>query len=564
MAYGIGLYLDASDDIDFLAEAGAEMLFETARIWPQVGHFNPRKGGAFCIHEVTGPDEYTTLVNNNFYTNRMAQRHLERAVAAWHRLADVRPGALEALAGRLLLTQDEVNLWQRAARLMYLPYDADYGVFAQDDEFLDKPRWPFPPQQGEHRPLLLDFHPLTLYRHQICKQADVVMGLVLAGDGLDARAKRRSFDYYEAVTTHDSTLSAPVFGILASEVGHPDKAWRYFDASLRVDLDDLHLNTDHGVHMAAMAGSWLGLAEGFAGLRVEAGQLTFAPTLPAAWPGYGFAIRWRGCTLRLEVAGEGVRYHLQEGEELAIVHAGESLVLSPGASAWQPLAEPRDAVRALFPRQAKALIFDLDGVLTDTAHTHYEAWKRLADEIGVYFDRDINERLKGVDRMASLRIILERADRPYTPEEQHALADRKNGYYVEAIQRYSPENLFGGVTRVLDEARAAGLRVGLASASRNARTLLDKLGIAGRFDYIADAGRIRRAKPEPDAFLDVAAALGVPPAQCIGIEDAAAGITAIHAAGMAAIGIGNAASLPQADAVLPDINALRVENFVSP
>lgn len=563
VAYGIGLYLDASDDVDFLLEAGAEMLFETARIWPQVGHFNARKGGAFCIHEVTGPDEYTTLVNNNFYTNRMAQRHLECAVRAWHRLRQSHPQALDALAARLQLGEQEVALWHRAARAMYLPYDASYGVLAQDDEFLDKPRWPYPAPQGEHRPLLLDYHPLTLYRHQICKQADVVMALVLAGDGLDERAKRRSFDYYEAVTTHDSTLSAPVFGILASEVGHPDKAWRYFDASLRVDLDDLHRNTDHGVHMAAMAGSWLGLSQGFAGLRVRQGQLAFAPTLPASWPGYGFAIRWRGCVLRLEVAAQGVRYHLEEGAELAIEHVGEELLLSAGASAWHPLAQPREAVRAIFPRAARALIFDLDGVLTDTAHTHYEAWKQLADEIGVYFDRAINERLKGVDRLASLRIILERADRSYSAEEQLELATRKNGYYVEAIQRTSPKDLFAGVDRVLSEARAAGLKIGLASASRNARTLLDKLGIAERFDYIADAGTIRHAKPAPDIFLDVAAALGVPPSQCIGIEDAAAGITAIHAAGMAAIGIGDAQALAQADMVLPEIAALRLQDLVS-
>jgi alpha,alpha-trehalose phosphorylase len=229
----------------------------------------------------------------------------------------------------------------------------------------------------------------------------------------------------------------------------------------------------------------------------------------------------------------------------------------------QPLARPLEAVRATFPRQARALIFDLDGVLTDTAHTHYEAWQRLADEIGVPFDRQVNERLKGVDRMASLAIILERASRTYDDEERRALADRKNGYYVQAIQRFGPSDLFDGVIRVLDEARAAGLKIGLASASRNAPLLLDKLGIADRFDYIADSGRIRRAKPDPEIFLDVAAALGVPPAQCIGVEDAVAGIEAIHAAGMAAIGIGSADSLPQADAVLPDIAAFRVRDFVS-
>mgnify|MGYP000959194038 CR=1 FL=1 len=563
IAYGIGLYLDASGDLDFLSEAGAEILFETARIWPQAGHFNPRRGGAFCIHEVTGPDEYTTLVNDNWYTNRMAQRHLQRAVQAWELLSAQRPQALAALAARIGLDAGEVALWRRAAAAMHLPLDADLGIHPQDDGFLDKPRWPFPKREGPHRPLLLDYHPLTLYRYQVCKQADVVMALVLAGDGIDPGAKRRDFDYYEAVTTHDSTLSAPVFGILASEVGQDEKAWRYFDASLRVDLDDLHGNTDHGVHMAAMAGGWLGLVQGFGGLRVVDGRLYFAPTLPAAWTDYGFNLRWRGCALRVDVETGGVRYRLDEGDALAFGHAGSEVVLEAGGEALLPLAVPSPP-KAAFPRAAKALVFDLDGVLTDTAHTHYRAWKRLADEIGVPFDLQVNERLKGVDRMASLEIILERASRTYSADEKRALADTKNGYYVQEIARVGPQDLFDGVCEVLDAARAAGLKLGLASASRNAPALLDKLGIADRFDYIADAGRIVRAKPDPGIFLDVAAALGVPPHLCIGVEDAAAGIEAIHAAGMAAVGVGDARALRHADAVIPRIADFDLRTFVSP
>lgn len=562
IAYGIGLYLDASDDLDFLSEAGAEILFETARIWPQAGHFNPRLDGAFCIHEVTGPDEYTTLVNNNWYTNRMAQRHLQRAVDAWRRLSADRPDALHALAARIGLDDEEVALWERAADAMYLPVDEALGIHPQDDDFLAKPRWPFPRREGPHRPLLLDYHPLTLYRHQVCKQADVVMAMVLAGDGIDLGTKRRDFDYYEAVTTHDSTLSAPVYGILASEVGQDEKAWHYFDASLRVDLDDLHGNTDHGVHMAAMAGSWLGLVQGFGGLRVAGGRLRFAPTLPNAWKGYGFNLRWRGCALRVDVDARGVRYRLDEGELLAFAHAGSEVVLRPGREVILPLAVPSPP-KAVFPRVCHALIFDLDGVLTDTAHTHYRAWKRLADEIGVPFDLQVNERLKGVDRMASLEIILERASRSYSADEKRALADTKNGYYVQEIASVGPQDLFDGVCDVLDAARAAGLKLGLASASRNAPALLQKLGIADCFDYIADAGRIVRAKPDPAIFLDVAAALGVPAHRCIGVEDAAAGIEAIHAAGMAAIGIGDARALRHADAVIPRVADFDLRTFVS-
>ncbi|WP_242107780.1 beta-phosphoglucomutase [Luteimonas aquatica] len=216
----------------------------------------------------------------------------------------------------------------------------------------------------------------------------------------------------------------------------------------------------------------------------------------------------------------------------------------------------------VFPRPCRALIFDLDGVLTDTAHLHYRAWKRLADEIGVPFDERVNLRLKGVDRATSLEIILERATRGYGDAEKHALAERKNGYYRDAIAGFGRDDLFPGVPALLHAAREAGLRTALASASRNAPALLQRLGIAGDFDAVADPAKAR-PKPDPGLFLAAAAALGVAPGDCIGIEDAAAGIHAIKAAGMAAIGIGDPADLAEADAVLPAIGALRLEDFVS-
>lgn len=224
----------------------------------------------------------------------------------------------------------------------------------------------------------------------------------------------------------------------------------------------------------------------------------------------------------------------------------------------------RTETSSVFPRPCRALIFDLDGVLTDTADTHYLAWKRLADEIAVPFDRRINERLKGVDRMASLEIVLERAGRAYDDREKRLLAERKNGYYRDAIAGITPDDLFPGVRELLTDARRHGLKLGLASASRNAAALLERLDIADRFDCIADAALIQRGKPDPEIFLTAAAGLKVDPAVCIGIEDAAAGVRAIHAAGMAAIGIGDAIELGTADAVLPTIADLRLSRFVVP
>lgn len=557
IAHAIGLYVDATDDVDFLLEAGAEMLFETARIWLQVGHFDPLRDGAFGIHDVTGPDEYTALVDNNFYTNRMAQRHLQRAAAAWDRLSHAHPDALTRLATRIGLDAGEVNTWRDAAKRMQLPYEPTLGVYAQDDTFLHKPRWN-EPMQG--KPLLLNVHPLTLYRHQVCKQADVVMALAIAGDGLDAQAKRRTFDYYEPITTHDSTLSAAIHSIVASELGLDDIAWRFFREALRVDLDDLHGNTHHGVHMAAMGGSWLGVSWGFAGLRVIDGELHFAPTLPAAWQGYRLGLHWRARRIVLEVDAEGARYSLPDGEPLSIMHNGTPQRLHLDSPLRLPLRRQvvGRRVTASAARAYDALIFDLDGVLTDTAPLHYRAWKQLADAIDVPFDEVTNRRLKGVDRQASLDIILERARRSYSADEKYALAERKNGYYQQAIAAFSQRDLFAGARELLHAARAAGVRTALASASRNAGTLVEKLGIGELFDVVVDATAIANAKPAPDVFLAAARALQVPPARCIGIEDAAAGIAAIKAAGMIAIGIGDAQELSHADGVFACIERLKL------
>jgi len=556
IAYALGLYLDATDDVALLLEGGAELLFETARIWPQVGNFDSLRGDGFGIFGVTGPDEYTVLVNNNFYTNRMAQQHLRRAVAVWNRLRDIQPDALNALAKRLKLHENEVQHWHRIAQAMLLPIEPALGVFAQDDGFLHKPHWPHPIDGDGTRPLLLDCHPLTLYRHQVCKQADVVMALVLAGDGLDTAIKRRSFDYYEAITTHDSTLSPASHAIVASELGLQDKALGYFQAALRMDLDNRHSNTGHGVHMAAMAGSWLALTWGFGGMRVVDGELAFSPSLPPGWRGYAFTVQWRGSSLRVDVDKTGARYRLLSGPRQSVIDGDQRLHLSAPA-------QSRTDAPTVFPRPCQALIFDLDGVLTDTAQLHYHAWKRLADEIGVVFTANDNHRLKGVDRNASLEIILERATRRYSSAEKSALAARKNDYFQQLISEIGPEQLFLGVERLLRAARARGLRIALASSSRNATTIVRRLGIIGYFDTIVDAGAIARAKPAPDIFLAAAAALNVEPQACIGIEDAAAGIVALKAAQMPSVGIGDKDELAEADVVLPSIAAFALESFVA-
>ncbi|MBS0584068.1 MAG: beta-phosphoglucomutase [Proteobacteria bacterium] len=576
VAFAVRLYVEATGDTAFLAEMGAEMLVETARVWLQVGFFSERRGGVFCICAVTGPDEYTALVDNNYYTNRMAQEHLRFAVAVMRELAAESPQVHAALARKLALDASEIDAWSRAADAMYLPYDERLGIVAQDDTFLDKPLWDIKGTPPEQFPLLMHNHPLNLYRYQVCKQADALLAFVLAdATQVDWAVRRRSFDYYEAITVHDSTLSPSTFAVLAADIGDLDKAQAYFHENLRIDLDDLHGNTSHGAHMAAMAGSWLGLAWGFGGVRVRDGRLGFAPKLPPGWRSYRFGILWNGVRIGVTVDADGARYaypdgvsHPVTGKRIDVDTAtrGEKPVKSAGAPSpsHASAATPSEAGASRgFPRPFKALIFDLDGVLADTAHLHHAAWKRLAGELGLAWDDAIGEKLKGVDRMASLAIVLGDAAKKYTAAQQRELADRKNGYYRREIATFSSDDLLPGALASLKAARAAGLKVALASASRSARELVERMGVAGLFDHVVDSATIARAKPDPEIFLRAAQALGVVPADCLGIEDAQAGVAAIKAAGMAALGIGDAAVLRGADAVLPSLAEFDLAKFVT-
>ena len=200
----------------------------------------------------------------------------------------------------------------------------------------------------------------------------------------------------------------------------------------------------------------------------------------------------------------------------------------------------------------EAVIFDLDGVITDSAEFHYKAWKNLADKLGIYFDRQINERLKGVPRMDSLEIILEKDSDPqrFSEQQKQDLAKEKNDEYVKLINTITPKDILPGILELLYDLKNRMIKTAIASASKNAQTIVERLEVGHLFDYIADAGAIKNQKPAPDVFLVSAENLSVPPSQCVGIEDAGAGIIAIKAAGMTAIGIGKEDNLKGADLVL--------------
>lgn len=328
--YALREYLEATEDMDFFLNYGAEMLFETARLWVDLGDYIPKKDNQFCINEVTGPDEYTALVNNNCYTNYMAQMHLEYAAEMGEKLRTEYNATYQELAEKIGLQREEIEAWCRAAENMYLPYDEELGIHPQDDSFLEKEVWDFENTPEEDYPLLLNYHPLVIYRYQVCKQADTVLALFLLGDRFSREEKRRDFDYYERITTHDSSLSSCIYSILAAELGYRDKAYEYFMETARMDLDNYHNNTQHGVHTAAMAGAWMCLVNGFGGMRVYDGELSFEPYLPEKWDEYEFKVNFQGRKLQVTVQPDAVTYKLLSGAELSFEHYQSTISLAPG------------------------------------------------------------------------------------------------------------------------------------------------------------------------------------------------------------------------------------------
>lgn len=208
-----------------------------------------------------------------------------------------------------------------------------------------------------------------------------------------------------------------------------------------------------------------------------------------------------------------------------------------------------------------ACIFDLDGVIVDTAIYHYEAWKRLANSLGFDFTHEQNEQLKGISRMDSLDLVLGWGNTQKTDAEKMQLAQQKNTWYLELIGKMQPDDILPGVKNFIEKLKAAGIRIALGSASKNSSEILERTGIAGFFDVIVDGNSVSRSKPDPEVFSRGAALLGVPPASCIVFEDAVAGIEAAQRAGMKVIGIGDAGILNKADLVIPDMQNLTIDDL---
>jgi kojibiose phosphorylase len=530
ITYAVWYYWQVTGDDEWLRDYGAEIILDTAIFWNSRVEFNPQ-AERYEIRNVIGADEYHELVHNNAFTNRLVQWHLEKACIVDDWLRRHVPEKATELEKKLQLTDEIRNHWLEIINKIWIPYNPETGLIEQCEGFFqldDINLADYEPRQKSIQSILgIE----GTNKRQVLKQPDVLMLLYLmrinAVFPYNLKTLQVNWDYYAPRTdiTYGSSLGSAIHAILAADLGQTQEAYERFMQAAMVDLADRRGNTSDGIHGASAGGIWQAVVFGFGGIQFTDSQPVANPHLPPHWTRLKFKLYWHGKWQDFDLHQE----------------------LGTGKGRRNPATTIR------------GMIFDLDGVLTDTAQYHYLAWQRLADEEGIPFNRQANEALRGISRRASLMLII--GDRRYSEVQIQEMMERKNDYYVELIQRITPKDLLPGAVSLLDDLRQARLKIAIGSASKNARVVIEKLGIGNKIDAIADGYSVQKPKPAPDLFLFAAQQLGLSPQQCVVFEDAAAGIDAALAASMWAIGIGPPVRVGTAHIVVPSLAGVTWENL---
>ena len=323
IAHAIFNYATYTGDMDYMLREGLDVLCGVARFYTDRVHFSNRHG-KYMIHGVTGPNEYENNVNNNWYTNRIAAWSIGLFVTQARRASQER-------RRELAITEDELAHMVDVVEKMYYPEDAELGIFVQHDTFLDKELMPASDIPAGERPINQHWSWDHILRSCFIKQADVLQGLYFLNHLYDVETIRRNFDFYEPMTVHESSLSPCVHSILAAQLGYHEKAVEMYQRTARLDLDNINNDTDDGLHITSMAGSWLAMAHGFAGMRTTDG-LSLSPFLPDAWQGYAFQFHYRGRVIRVSVRPGQALVELLQGKPLKMTLCGQEQTLSDSIS----------------------------------------------------------------------------------------------------------------------------------------------------------------------------------------------------------------------------------------
>ncbi|MGB8698698.1 MAG: beta-phosphoglucomutase [Thermosynechococcaceae cyanobacterium] len=521
VAYAIWQYWQATGDDAWMRDYGAEIVLDTAIFWSSRVDLNI-KSERYEIREVIGADEYHEHVGNNAFTNRMVQWHLEKALLTYEWLQKTCPEKLAELSAKLNLSEERRSRWRDIAQNIWIPFDPTTGLVEQFEGFFQLQDINLADYEPRHRSMQAVLGIEGANRRQVLKQPDVLMLFYLMrftqAFPYSPERLQVNWDYYAPRTdiTHGSSLGPAIHAILASDLHKTAEAYERFMQAAMVDLEDVRHNAADGIHGASAGGIWQAVVFGFGGVQLTEQGPTATPHLPPGWTRLRFRMRWRD---------QWYDFDLKASQ----------------------------AERSLYP-DIRGVIFDLDGVLTDTAEYHYRSWQKLADEEGLFFNRQANEALRGVARRESLLYIL--GDRSVSEDKLQEMMDRKNQYYVSYIQDISPKDLLPGALSFLEDLRSQNLRIALGSASKNAQPVIERLGIKDYIDVVADGYSVERSKPAPDLFLYAAEQLGLEPHHCVVFEDASSGVEAALAAKMWAVGLGPTERLGKAHLVLPGLAGL--------
>ena len=533
IAWAVWLYYNATGDDDFMDRYGCELLVETARFWASRLEWNDGME-RYEITGVIGPDEYKEDVDNNAFTNYLAVYNLRIAAEVIRRM-DKEWSTARSRLEKICDLEDARNEFLTKADLIYLPTPGEDGLVPQNDEYLTLEKidlTKYRMQQGVSS-IYEDYSPAQMNRFMVSKQADLVMLLRIMPELFDDDTRRKNFLFYESRTLHDSSLSHGQHCVVAAWMGMDQMALDMYRHAVDIDLGPNPYSSNEGIHSAAMGGIWQCGVCGFAGLKWEEDMLLLENHLPASWKKMEFCICWRGARIRVTLTPGTISAVHLNGPKISITMNGRTYSLAEGK-------EVCDRTEEADTSKYKGVIFDLDGVLCHTDQFHYRAWKKIADELNIPFDETVNRRLRGVSRMESLEIILEKSTEKLTDERKQELAEEKNTYYRELLSEMTPSDMLPSVREMLAFLREKGLKLAVGSSSKNAPYILERIDAEDAFDAVCDGTMITHSKPHPEVFLKAAEQLGLKPQECLVVEDAPAGLEAAKAAGMdcAVVGAG--------------------------
>jgi len=534
IAYAIYNYVNFTGDVEYLKDYGLEILVELSRFWASRVTYNKRKD-CYMLLGVTGPNEYENNVNNNFHTNNIAAWTIEYTLR-W--LEKYRPKNMPDI--------DELGKWRDISSKMYYPYVEELGIFEQNDLYMDKELLSADAIPKSERPINQHWSWDKVLRSCYIKQADVLQNLYFFPEKYSIEEQRRNFDFYEPMTVHESSLSASVYSVVANRIGYKEKAYELYMRTARLDLENANNDTHEGLHITSMGATWMAVIQGFAGVIVTDGSLVIDPHIPDNWIDLSFIMFFRGSQLNISIKNDSLEVRNQ-GNHLNISVRGRKHSLGSGERVKIDLCNTEQ-------REYKAAIFDLDGVIVDTARYHYLAWKQLAHDLGFEFHENDNEKLKGVSREKSLEILLATGNILLDESEKKRLLEAKNSLYLEYISTLDENDVLPGTRESLLKLKAAGIKTAIGSASKNTPLIIEKLGIGNLFDVIVDGNSVQKTKPDPQCFKQCAQNLNIMFNDCVVFEDSEAGLQAAKAAGMYTIGVGNPKNFQNADMVISGLD----------